>query len=182
MTGAAFLISDLFDTFGRMANQAQRGAAANLMGLGDGVFPIQMAYHQNMLFRGRINNPDENAERQAQQQQQNNNNVEENHHHAHGPRINQEFIDRMEYVGARQPPESYQPQTISENDAGTVPCCVVCLSHARDTVVEPCGHFVLCWPCAIALAQHEDERGHRYFVECPVCRARARGFSFVMMS
>lgn len=45
--------------------------------------------------------------------------------------------------------------------------CVICLSAARDTALVPCGHLVLCHPCAGTLLSLPQPR-------CPVCRAQPR--------
>lgn len=123
--------------------------------------------------------------------QDNNNNVllnnrprnnNQNQDHQHGPRINRDFVDRMEFFGARQPPANYQPQPIREDQTGNVPCCIVCLANARDTVCEPCGHLVMDWNCAMAMVEHTEENEIRPTVECPVCRQRAEAFSYVMIA
>ena len=62
---------------------------------------------------------------------------------------------------ARRPSPNYQP-TASYGEADQ---CVVCLEYQRDTVLEPCHHFALCWPCAehLLLADPNTKK-------CPVCR------------
>jgi hypothetical protein len=57
----------------------------------------------------------------------------------------------------RSPGES----TVTGEECG----CGVCLERDRDTLVAPCGHVALCFPCAEAI---KDSRNP----ECPFCRTR----------
>jgi hypothetical protein len=41
--------------------------------------------------------------------------------------------------------------------------CVVCLEHARDEVLVPCGHMVLCHGCCAKIMSSDTN-------ECPMCR------------
>ena len=47
--------------------------------------------------------------------------------------------------------------------------CIVCLSAPRGGVLRPCGHNIVCEPCAqILIAQQQN---------CPLCRGRVEDFS-----
>lgn len=164
--GGAIVVADLLDVLTDLANQ-QPPAAQQVRRLGHD-------QNNNIIINFRHNNHHDPPAAQQRPQQQ--------REAEHGPRINRDFMDRMEYFGARQPPIHYQPQAIREDQTGTVPCCVVCMANARDTVCEPCGHLVMDWGCAMAMTEHAEDNGNRHVLECPVCRQRVEAFSFVMMT
>eukprot|EP01061_Rhynchopus_euleeides_P000113 TRINITY_DN10071_c0_g1_i1.p1 TRINITY_DN10071_c0_g1~~TRINITY_DN10071_c0_g1_i1.p1 ORF type:complete len:167 (+),score=17.24 TRINITY_DN10071_c0_g1_i1:129-629(+) len=62
----------------------------------------------------------------------------------------------------RPPPASYTP-TPSETN-----CCAVCLTHARDTVVDDCQHLIMCWACFEGLREKK----------CPACQGSITSATF----
>jgi hypothetical protein len=164
--GGTFLLSDFFDLMSEMAN---RGNNQNNNGNFRHRNHQEMVQRNNLVF-GNAGGVAAAGENNQQQQQP-----------LHGPRVNREFVDRMEFVGARQPPANYQPQPIREDQAATVPCCIICLTNQRDCIAEPCGHFFADWNCAMLMAEHAMEDPRRHSVECPVCRQRVEAFSFVIL-
>jgi hypothetical protein len=58
-----------------------------------------------------------------------------------------------------EPSDTYKPTTATgEQDE-----CKVCCEHQRDTLLVPCHHFALCWPCAQRIMQSSEPK-------CPLCR------------
>jgi hypothetical protein len=76
---------------------------------------------------------------------------------------------RQSERSSRLPPASYSPRDAMKSEQE----CILCLHHCRDTLVEPCHHFALCWPCA---EQLEREVGR-----CPVCRAEITSIRYTFV-
>jgi hypothetical protein len=77
--------------------------------------------------------------------------------------------------GQTRPPDGYQPTRCpSDGDA-----CVVCLENQRDTLIEPCRHFAMCWPCSehLLLNGGSGEGGR-----CPVCRGVMANIHFTFVA
>ena len=64
----------------------------------------------------------------------------------------------------RPPPSSYSPSL----PTAEVGACSVCLTNARDTVLEDCQHLVLCWQCYEGL--HDQK--------CPACQSHITAATF----
>lgn len=51
-----------------------------------------------------------------------------------------------------------------DEEGGDEHLCVICLENARDEVLVPCGHMVLCQACCANVMQNSNE--------CPMCREK----------
>eukprot|EP01065_Artemidia_motanka_P011577 TRINITY_DN16265_c0_g1_i3.p2 TRINITY_DN16265_c0_g1~~TRINITY_DN16265_c0_g1_i3.p2 ORF type:complete len:128 (+),score=2.64 TRINITY_DN16265_c0_g1_i3:124-507(+) len=67
----------------------------------------------------------------------------------------------------RLPPANYAP---TETDAADA--CNICMTHKRDTVVRPCGHYRFCWSCAQEFIPATGGT-------CPVCRQKVAQTEYV---
>jgi 1-acyl-sn-glycerol-3-phosphate acyltransferase len=77
-------------------------------------------------------------------------------HHGHAPRAGDPA------AVARQLAAAAERAGMHDDDLDDDEACVVCLAAARDTVLVPCGHVVLCSDCC------EDVKAGSN--ECPMCR------------
>ena len=69
-------------------------------------------------------------------------------------------------AGSR-PPANYAPQpSVSDETA-----CVACIESVRDTLIQPCGHFALCWGCAAQMKASDRPT-------CPMCRGPMEALVF----
>ena len=71
----------------------------------------------------------------------------------------------LESFGLCQPMPLRSNALNSETDSKNA--CIVCFSNIRDTILLPCGHFILCGSCAVELMQPACDG---VLVECPMCR------------
>lgn len=70
------------------------------------------------------------------------------------------------------PHASYEPTfATSEQEA-----CRICCEHQRDTLLLPCRHFALCWPCAWKILNGSLEK------KCPLCRSDISSAQFTYVS
>lgn len=53
-----------------------------------------------------------------------------------------------------RPPANYAPRVATDEATA----CCVCAEYERDTVVQPCGHFALCWACSESVAAGPSSR------------------------
>lgn len=51
-----------------------------------------------------------------------------------------------------------------DEEGGDEHLCVICLENARDEVLVPCGHMVLCQACCVNVMETTNE--------CPMCREK----------
>ncbi|RNF22232.1 uncharacterized protein Tco025E_03164 [Trypanosoma conorhini] len=68
-------------------------------------------------------------------------------------------------IGRDVPPTEYAP-TPARHEGEE---CVVCMTHRRDTLFDPCRHLCVCWLCSQGMQS------------CPVCRQEIlrRQFAFI---
>ena len=68
-------------------------------------------------------------------------------------------------VAARLPSSAAAPAACDDGDDGS---CIICLDADRTAALVPCGHALLCGPCA-------DKVLRSAAPACPVCREAATG-------
>lgn len=69
-----------------------------------------------------------------------------------------------------RPSDNYKP-TVASSEADE---CRVCCEHQRDTLLLPCRHFALCWPCAHKILEGDERK-------CPLCRAEISSAQFTFV-
>lgn len=58
--------------------------------------------------------------------------------------------------------------------------CVICMSEARNTVLNPCGHVLSCEDCSKTI--FENKRSNFFDVKCPLCKRRCDSYIKVYLS
>lgn len=96
-------------------------------------------------------------------------------HRHRGSRSGRSSVDsrRTEIVGSASPPVNYEPTTATSPQEE----CMLCLSNKRDSVLYPCRHLAICWPCKERLGAHWVPGGGAF--NCPVCRQRVISAEYV---
>ncbi len=69
----------------------------------------------------------------------------------------------------REPPAGYVPASNPECESELL--CSCCLDHRKDTLLRPCNHLAVCWPCANAILATSPQ--------CPLCRENISAMEFV---
>jgi hypothetical protein len=73
------------------------------------------------------------------------------------------------------PPAGYRPHRVPDSDVDGKTACLVCCDNERDTVVQPCRHLGMCWPCAATLRDGPSAK-------CPTCRGPMTALSHTFVS
>ncbi|KNH08889.1 Zinc finger - RING-type [Perkinsela sp. CCAP 1560/4] len=84
------------------------------------------------------------------------------------PSFNKSILTR-EYWGLPPPkPIASTRKGTQPGDEDRVGSCIICMSNFRDTILVPCGHFVICGDCAVELLRSAENRYTA--VSCPICK------------
>lgn len=87
----------------------------------------------------------------------------------------------------KRPGPHYEPSKASSEEDE----CRICCDNRRDTILDPCRHFALCWPCASKIhstlpqPQQQQQQGSTSSAaenRCPICRAEIKELQFVYVS
>lgn len=80
-----------------------------------------------------------------------------------------------------RPPAAYQPTKVATDVADGSAVCAVCLHNARDTLLLPCHHLALCWPCAEFLCPTDAQGAAEPLATCPICRSQVSSKTFALL-
>jgi len=59
--------------------------------------------------------------------------------------------------------------------------CIVCMDKRINTVLIPCGHFIMCYYCThnLCVMEFKNEDGFKKYPQCPMCRKNVESISLL---